>query len=579
MNCMKTLKYFVCLLVLLFLLFYHSNAQSPNFLWAKAIGGINDDFGYSVCIDDFGNIYTTGRFHGTVDFDPGVGIFNLTSTGVFEDIYILKLDSSGNFLWAKCMEGTVLGQGYSITCEAGRNVYIAGSFLGVVDFDPGVGVFSLSSTSAPGVDIFISKFDNAGNFLWAVKIGGLANDIAYSCNIDIFSNVYISGEYIGTVDFDPGSGVYNLTSDSAGVFKNAFILKLNSSGNFVWAKSIGGEKLDVSNSIFIDSSNNVYTTGYFQDTADFDPDSIGINNLIAVGDKDIFICKLNALGDFEWARAMSGTHDAYGQSIFVDAYSNVYSTGVFDGTVDFDPGVSTFIKTSTGYFDAYILKLDHFGNFKWVKTMGGTGFDEGLSISLDFSGNVYSTGFFQGIVDFDPDTGTYNLNGGVSTDIFISKLDSSGNFIWAKSMGGSINDQGESIALDALGNPIITGSFNSYTVLFGSTMLTNSDNTGNTYDIFVAKLDNGITAIESIKNNNEIKVYPNPSFGYLTIENTEKKNLIEVAISDITGKMVFTSLVGQLKFVINTENISEGIYFIHIKSDDFVDTRKIIFSR
>src|SRR4029078_109702 len=133
--------------------------------------------------------------------------------------------------------------------------------------------------------------------------------------------------------------------------------------------------------------------------------------------------------------------------IEVDANGNLYSTGGFYSITDFDPGPGTFNLTafgyngtSTGIQDVFVLKLDAAGNFQWVKQMGGTQMDQAWGISLDPSGNILTTGHFEGTVDFDPGSGTYNLVSVGSLDAFISKLDPNGNFIWAKQVGGTLID-------------------------------------------------------------------------------------------------------------------------------------------
>ncbi|MBK7692341.1 MAG: SBBP repeat-containing protein [Bacteroidetes bacterium] len=229
---------------------------------------------------------------------------------------------------------------------------------------------------------------------------------------------------------------------------------------YQWAKSIGATDEDMSKSIAVDGSGNVYTTGFFTGTVDFDPGP-GTNNLTCVGDKDIFISKLDAMGHFLWAKSMGGIDIDWGYSIALDGAGNVYTTGFFEGSADFDPGVGTNILSTTGEgdFDIYISKLDAAGNFIWAKSMGASSYDEGRSIAVDGAGNVYTTGYFQGSVDFDPGVGTNYLTGAGSLDIFISKLDAAGNFVWAKSMGGVASDWGVSIVVDRAGNIYTTGIF------------------------------------------------------------------------------------------------------------------------
>ncbi len=218
-----------------------------------------------------------------------------------------------------------------------------------------------------------------------------------------------------------------------------------------WAKSIGSSNSDKGYSIAVDASGNVYTAGIFKGTVDFDPGS-GTTNLTSAGNDDAFISKLDASGNFIWAKSFGGTGVDLANSIFIDAIGNLYVTGAFQGTVDFDPGSSTNNLTSIGSPDAFIIKLSGSGNFIWAKQFGGTIRATGNSIKVDATGSVYTTGFFEGTVDFDPGSGTTNFTSINIGDAFISKLDGSGNFIWAKQLGGTSGTQPSSIFVDATGN-------------------------------------------------------------------------------------------------------------------------------
>ena len=139
------------------------------------------------------------------------------------------------------------------------------------------------------MDIFISKLDSAGNFVWAKRIGGSTYDNAYSISLDGMNKVYTTGRFTGTVDFDPGTGVFNLTA----INENIYINKLDESSNFVWAVNLGGSSNESGNSVVADASgNNIYTTGWFGGTADFDPGA-GVFNLTGAGLSDMFIQKMS----------------------------------------------------------------------------------------------------------------------------------------------------------------------------------------------------------------------------------------------------------------------------------------------
>ncbi|MGC6468655.1 MAG: SBBP repeat-containing protein, partial [Chitinophagales bacterium] len=214
----------VCLLIAICLSTF-SYAQQANFEWAKSFGGTFDDQGYSIALDASGNVYTTGWFAGTVDFDPGAGTNNLTAQGS-ADVFVQKLDPLGNLIWAKSFGGTSADQGYSIALDASGNVYTTGRFRGTVDFDPGAGLATL--TSAGSDDVFIQKLDPLGNLIWAKSFGGTSADYGYSIAVDASGNVYTTGYFQGTVDFDPGAGTNNLTAQGN---RDVFIQKLDPLGN------------------------------------------------------------------------------------------------------------------------------------------------------------------------------------------------------------------------------------------------------------------------------------------------------------------------------------------------------------
>jgi hypothetical protein len=516
--------------VLPFLLaaFALTTGTPSTYAWSSAqatvsvFGGASSDQGNSIAVDSSGNLYTTGYFEGTVDFDPGAGTSNLTSAGG-SDVFVSKLDSSGNFVWAKSFGGTSSDIGNSIAVDSSGNVYTTGFFEGTVDFDPGAGTSNL--TSAGDSDVFVSKLNSSGNFVWAKGLGGTSSDFGFSIAVDSSGNVYTTGSFAGTADFDPGAGTTTLTS--AGNV-DVFVSKLNSSGNFVWAKGLGGASFDSGNSIAVDSSGNLYTTGYFEGTVDFDSGA-GTNNLTSAGGADVFVSKLDSSGNFVWAKSFGGTSSDIGQSIAVDSSGNVYTTGYFQGTADFDPGTGTTTLTSAGNVDVFVSKLNSSGNFVWAKGFGGDAFDYGNSIAVDSSGNLYTTGYFQGTVDFDPGTETSTLTSAGSVDVFVSKLNSSGNFVWAKSFGGTSLDLGTSIAVDSTGGNIYTTGTFGGTVDFDPGAGTSNLTSAGSYDVFVLKLT---SSGESLAAPTVVYVAPTP-VPYLKTLTNPKLNLKD-------GKLICT---------------------------------------
>lgn len=466
------------LLAIVWLSVFVMSAQ--DFEWARQMGDIHQDHGYSITTDSKGNVYTAGYFEGTVDFDPGAGVVNLTSNNS-HDVFISKLDPLGNFLWAKRIGGTAgHDEATSITVDANDDIYITGYFQSTVDFDPGAGTFNLISLG--DYDAFVCKLDELGSFIWAKQFGGTKNNRGYSIATDNNGNVYTTGYFNNSADFDPGAGTTNLTSNGQ---NDIFISKLNSLGEFVWAKQIGGADSDGGFSLSIDNNENVYITGSFYNTVDFDPGT-GVYNLTSLGLSDIFICKLDASGNFTWANQIGGTGYDVGLSIKNDNVGNIYSTGYFSSTVDFDPSASVMNLTSAGDTDVYINKLDVSGNFIWAKQIGGSSTDRGLSISVDGNNNVYTTGYFYDInVDFDPGVSSFNLSS-QWYDSFVSKLNSSGEFVWATKIGGTSRDYGRGITL--YGNGIYTTGSYEGTVDFDSGTGVSSSTSNGIWDVFIHKL-------------------------------------------------------------------------------------------
>ena len=570
----------LCILITLCVFSFQTHSQ--NFAWAKQIGGPNGTTSCrNITIDGNGNIYSIGGFDATADFDPGPGIFNMSAHQIgYTDVFLSKLDAAGDFVWARQFGGgSFYTNGNAVAIDAVGNVYITGNFYDTCDFDPGPGVFNL--IAPPGTDyIFICKLDSNGNFRWAKGMGSMQQDGGTSIAVDANGNSYTTGYFSLTVDFDPGPGVFNITVYGPTFDSDDFILKLDSAGNFVWAKRLGGTDSEWAYKIILDANGNIYTAGFFSSTtADFDPGP-ATYTLTSAGDADIFVSKLDSAGNFVWAKRMGGSAREWAYSMAVDAAGNVFTTGYFNGTADFDPGTATFNLTSAGMEDIFISKLDSSGNFVWAKKTGSTLGDYGYSIALDSAANVYTTGYFQLTTDFDPGPGTYNLNVVGASDIFVCKLDSSGNFIWADGFGSSGYETGYSLAVDASANVYTTGSFLA-TVDFDPGSGTFNMTPFGYSDVFVVKLSDVAVGINENSNSTDaINIYPNPSTNYFTIALTHISKKVEIIITDISGKIIYSvSETEKQNIKVNADDFAQGIYLVKIQSEDFLKTEKLIVTK
>lgn len=344
------------------------------------------------------------------------------------------------------------------------NVYITGNFsaTGVaVDFDPGAGVSSYTTAHA---DIFIAKYTPTGTFVWvdvltvtdADRDGGVGASLA----IDGNNNVYLTGYFVGTADFDPGVNTAIRTSIS--LFEDLYVAKYNTDGQFQWVNTVGNRnEYSFGTGVDVDAGGNVYITGSFGGTVDFDP-SAGTAIRTADGRADAFLAKYDTNGNLRWVNAFvgPGSTDA-GLSVALDPANNVYVTGYFENTADFDPSAGDASRTSAGNDDIFLVKFDGQGNFRWVNTMGGIMRDVPLRIAVDADGNAFITGYFRNTVDFDPSGGVASRTSAGEEDIFVARYNAQGNFVWVNQMGSTGYDVGNAIKVDAASNVYVTASFSS----------------------------------------------------------------------------------------------------------------------
>jgi hypothetical protein len=465
---------------------HQAAAQGVALDFAVAIGGVDADQGHDIAVDGSGNVYTTGEFGGAVDFDPGDGTAIMTAD-ILDSVFISKFDSAGNFVWARSIGGTGVDHRLSdshLALDVAGNVYLSGRFWGAIDFDPGPGVELL--TGEP-FDTFILKLDSAGSFVWARHIHGERHVEARSIAADFLGNSYITGEFEEVVDFDPGPEVAELGSPD---MKSMFVLKLDAAGNYVWAKAIGERIVQpvYSYGIAVDDAGSVYTTGRFNQTVDFDPGP-GVVNLTSDRAGSAFVCKLDWEGELVWAVPMIGFLGSWGFDIAADGSGNVFMTGNTEHTVE--PNVDSV-------HDILVQKLDFTGQRMWLHKIGeASARQRGHGIATDESGNAYITGFFEGTVDFDPGPGENILTSRGKEDIFISKLDSDGRFVWAHACGDYESDSGVAVAVDRHGGVYTTGRFLGTADFEPGPGVANLTSNGS-FDAFVSKFQEVVLAPEDI---------------------------------------------------------------------------------
>ncbi|HTN47434.1 MAG TPA: T9SS type A sorting domain-containing protein [Flavipsychrobacter sp.] len=490
-----------------------------NFIGVITFGHTSGSYSCTVSAmrkDAAGDLYVSGYFNGTVDFDPDTSVQSIYVSG--KHTFLLKLDAAEKYQWVKYWKydkdaGETNEVGPAATWDASGNYYATGAFIGKVDFDPGTPAYNLTSKANEG---YILKLDANGDFLWAKQLltdSAIQEVTPLSIALDAANNMYIAGTFKGTVDFDPDSSAeYKMNAGIA----HGFLLKLDANGGFVWAKKIGAEGDPFYDShscryVSTDASGNSYITGSFCNTVAFGP-----MNLTSAGFSDIFVAKVDAAGNFLWAKQIGSFYDTEeGQRIVQDATGNVYVTGFYRGTVNFNTSGGIAQLTTNGSIDAFVLKLDPNGNFIWAKGLGGTGLGECV-YHLSVTGNtVYTAGRFIGNLNCDPN-GSYYMNSTYSG--------------------------------------------------------TGSDH----YDGFLIKWNQGTTGVEELQAL-MANIFPNPATDQIHIElSSEPVSNMTVTVMDVQGKKIQQVTASKPFIQLSVKNLQRGVYFVKIQAKDRSTTKKLI---
>jgi hypothetical protein len=486
------MKRFLLFSLLIFLHPYNVKSQAYDWDWIKSVGDTNQEEINSMAVDPQGNLYMAGGFQGAVDFDPGPGVMTLTANDYYE-IYISKSDISGNLIWVKQLQCSYFAY-VAIAVDDIGNIFLTSHFNDTIDVDPGSGSYMMIPTG-PGDDILFMKLNTNGDFLWAKSIGSPNYNIgSLSIALDTSNeDFYISGYFQGTTDFDPDTTVnYNLI----GIYSSGFVAKYDSSGNFIFAKPFMGSPnaFCEPSTIVLDPSGNIYISGIFKDSIDFNPDSSISFIPTTISGYGFFICKLDNAGNFLWAIGNGGEGGilsiSRAYSTTIDKSGNSYTTGYFNDTLDFDPGPGTFFIPNNSS-DIFVLKLDTSGNFIWAKSVSSPLGEYSYAITTDKFANIFFVGSFIDSVDFDPGSGINKLYSiSHEKDGFLASWDSSGNFLNAISCGGTgDNDQFTKVLCDNNYNSYVGGRFNSSEFHIADQLFLNADTDSlpDSYDIFYGK--------------------------------------------------------------------------------------------
>ncbi|MBL0314573.1 MAG: SBBP repeat-containing protein [Flavobacteriales bacterium] len=519
--------------------------------------------------------------------------------------------SSNQIEWMHVLGSSTDENAHATFLDETGNVYVTGGFQGNVDFDESSNTNILDPN---GNDIFITKYDPAGGLVWAKQIGGSGNDHGRSIIADDTGNVYVSGYFSSNCDFDPSASTQILTSEGS---YDYFIVKLNSNGDFVWAKTFGGDGNDIGYDLCFDISGNILFTGSFSNTIDFSPlgyehsissqgglDVIfgsikpdGVLNWVlgfggldwdngfdvssdesgncfvsgrfmynlqfeennssstanSNGGIDAFIAKFSSNGSYTDHFSFGGSNDDYG-FFSVAPSGNVYCGGHSNGTFEID----SFIFDSVGGTDTFYGKFDPNFNLLWMNQFGGSGDDKGQIITTDASENIVFLGEFESTIDLDPSANTvlHTSNGGI--DIFICKYSTNGNLQWSRTYGSNVDDWSYSLSLS--GYDISAAGWFGADVTYDTHYGEETQNGAGGKDIFVFKITKNASIYVDENQIADYKLYPNPSSGAITIDIS---HAYQIDIFDSNGNLVYAENQQPGIHQVDLKHLSQGIYFVH----------------
>lgn len=518
-------------------------AQAPNYIWAQKSGSVNGISISAVAVDASGNSYITGTFRSTVTIGG-----TLLDAGGGSGMFLVKYNANGTVVWAKKAVGndSILPQ--AIAVDANGDIYVGGGFYATT-FTMNSVTLTNSDASTTFTDDFVLKFNSSGTALWGNKYfsNNFGNDYVFDLAVDPSGNVVLAG------------GNHDTVTNS----RNIIIEKISSTGFFMWYKSISGTVTDQADNVSVDTNGYVYVSGKSNSPSL----TIGSTTYTNAGGYDMFLIKYDNAGNLIWSKSIANVNDISPLGMNVDNSGNLYLNGYFNSpNIAF--GANTLTNPGTGLYSYFLVKYDSNGNLLWaIKPNGGNTTANG-ELAVDGFGNC----FFIGRYTANFVIGSTNFTNAGGQDIFVAHYNSSGTFVWAKTIGSTLDDYSAEIALGPNGNCHVTGNFLSDSLTFGTTVLTNQGNDPSFTEYFLTKLDNTNLAINPFAQDSSVfKLYPNPV-----------QNHFELS-SDLTiEKVEVYSMLGQLVKSFPMQNqyevsdLKKGSYLVKVTSGETSESKIIL---
>ena len=320
-------------------------SEDGDFIWNKIIGGTGRVEVRGIGILEDGSIILGGSFTETADFDPSSNKQEYTASSDF-DSYILSLSKDGEFEWLYLIKGDGNEIIYGMDVSEQENIYFCGDFKNtlIFEYDGGVDTYTASGVGGES-DSWVAKLDPDGSYLWSRSMGGGGQDVAEDLGTGPDDSVIVIGEFEGNMDFDPGPGEDEYECSD---LYDVYLIHLDGDGDYVWGKHISGNGIEFGPAVEVDDDGNIYAAVEHSNQVDFDPDTAGFeadcdNNYC------FSIASYDAEGSFSWVSSISGTGVIHDVEDLIVTHEGVILTGDFEGIADFDPGPGVQERMAIGW--------------------------------------------------------------------------------------------------------------------------------------------------------------------------------------------------------------------------------------
>lgn len=563
-----------------------ANAQQMNLSWAKSFVAPNA-FGYAQAYNNNitplsnGDLIVVGTFKDTIDFDPAAATTAMLSSPSDYNVHITRLNSNGDFVWTKMLDGDNEVFISNLQTDANGNYYMNGFFKGTCDFNPDPLVAN-NLTSSGDKDVFLCKWNSTGVFQWVRQFGNAGSNISYDMATDAAGSCYMAVMYVDSIDADPGVAQSYYLSNG---LQDALMVKVSTSGTLLNAYSIGGAFVDVIRDFKVLPGNELLVTGSVLGTVDLDPGVGTFPVTVLPGTQAGFILKLNAQGAFTWAKVLqpqNGGSLSRVESIDTDQNGNIYLSGVNQGAVDFNPDNQAvhLISSVNGTMDAYMMKLNSAGQFLWAHSFGANFSDYLNSVTVMNDGRCFIFGEYSGQIDLDPDSVNTILITSPGSfgnyQNFILGLDANGNYSWGSGVGGyGANLIGNTLVTDGNNNLFSCGYYGGSTDFDPNAGVFNLSSPPLTGGGFILKLSTAVTGV-SESTASDFNFFPNPATDQVIIQSSSGDRMDNIAVFALSGKCISSIAANQhTAFRLDVSSLSAGMYLLQITSSAGITAKKL----